>query len=115
MACKGPLSGYRVLDMTQFESGTVCTETLAWLGAEVLKVERPVKGELGRYSQENPGVDTYGFLVMNMNKKSITCNAKSPEGLQLLKDLVAKCDVIVENMGDTPFSALLHPLLLFPV
>lgn len=99
MACKGPLSGYRVLDMTQFESGTVCTETLAWLGAEVLKVERPVKGELGRYSQENPGVDTYGFLVMNMNKKSITCNAKSPEGLQLLKDLVAKCDVIVENMG----------------
>lgn len=99
MACKGPLSGYRVLDMTQFESGTVCTETLAWLGAEVLKVERPVKGELGRYSQENPGVDTYGFLVMNMNKKSITCNAKSPEGLQLLKNLVAKCDVIVENMG----------------
>ena len=81
MACKGPLSGYRVLDMTQFESGTVCTETLAWLGAEVLKVERPVKGELGRYSQANPGVDTYGFLVMNMNKKSITCNAKSPEGL----------------------------------
>ena len=51
MACKGPLSGYRVLDMTQFESGTVCTETLAWLGAERSKVERPVKGELGRYSQ----------------------------------------------------------------
>ena len=88
MACKGPLTGYKVLDMTQFESGTVCTETLAWLGAEV-----------GRYSQANPVVDSYGFVVMNMNKKSITCNAKTPEGLQLLKDLTAKCDVIVENMG----------------
>lgn len=94
-----PLSGYRVLDMTQFEAGTVCTEALAWLGADVIKVERPVKGELGRYSQAEPGVDTYGFLVMNMNKKSVTCNAKDPAGLQLMKDLVAKCDVIVENMG----------------
>lgn len=94
-----PLSGYRILDMTQFEAGTVCTEALAWLGAEVLKVERPVKGELGRYSQAEPGVDTYGFLVMNMNKKSITCNAKDPEGLKLLEELVKKCDVVVENMG----------------
>lgn len=99
MSCKGPLSGYRVLDMTQFESGTVCTETLAWLGAEVLKVERPVKGELGRYSQANPGVDSYGFVVMNMNKKSITCDAKSPEGLALLEKLMKVCDVVVENMG----------------
>ena len=96
---KGPLSGYRVLDMTQFESGTVCTEILAWLGADVLKVERPGKGELGRYSQANPGVDTYGFLIMNMNKKSITINAKTPEGLEILKKLVGKSDVIVENMG----------------
>lgn len=99
MGCKGPLTGYKVLDMTQFESGTVCTETLAWLGAEVFKVERPVKGEQGRYSVANPGVDSYGFVVMNMNKKSITCNAKTLEGLQLLKELTAKCDVIVENMG----------------
>lgn len=99
MACKGPLSGYRILDMTQFESGTVCTETLAWLGAEVLKVERPGKGEQGRYSVEEPDVDTYGFLIMNMNKKSVTCNAKTPEGLALLKKLLIKCDVIIENMG----------------
>ena len=99
MACKGPLSGYRILDLTQFESGTVCTETLAWLGAEVLKVERPVKGELGRYSQAEPGIDSYGFLVMNMNKKSITCNLKDPDGLAVIKKLMAKCDVVVENMG----------------
>ena len=95
----GPLSGYRILDMTQFESGTVCTETLAWLGAEVLKVERPVKGEQGRYTQAEPGVDSYGFLAVNMNKKSVTCNAKTPEGLALLKKLLRVSDVFVENMG----------------
>ncbi len=99
MAGKGPLTGYRVLDMTQFESGTTCTETLAWMGAEIIKVERPGKGELGRYSVENPGVDTYGFLVLNMNKKSVTCNAKTEEGLTILKKLLNECDVIVENMG----------------
>ncbi len=95
----GPLSGYKIIDLTQFESGTVCTETLAWLGAEVWKVERPGKGELGRYSAANPGVDTYGFLIMNMNKKSITCNMKTPEGLALIQGLLKKGDVIVENMG----------------
>ena len=95
----GPLSGYKIVDLTQFESGTVCTETLAWLGAEVWKVERPVKGELGRFSVANPGVDTYGFLIMNMNKKSITCNMKTPEGFDLIRRLIEKGDVIVENMG----------------
>ena len=95
----GPLTGYKVLDLTQFESGTVCTETLAWLGAEVWKVERPVTGELGRYSVAKPGVDTYGFLIVNMNKKSITCNMKNPEGLALIQELLKKADVIVENMG----------------
>ncbi|MCQ2406826.1 MAG: CoA transferase, partial [Oscillospiraceae bacterium] len=95
----GPLSGVKILDLTQFESGTVCTESLAWMGAEVWKVERPEKGELGRYSAVKPGVDTYGFLIMNMNKKSITCNLKSPEGIELIKKLLPKVDVIVENMG----------------
>lgn len=95
----GPLSGYKILDLTQFEAGTVCTETLAWLGAEVWKVERPVVGELGRYSMAKPGIDTYGFLIMNMNKKSITCNMKNPEGIALIKRLLEKADVIVENMG----------------
>ncbi|MBQ6602708.1 MAG: CoA transferase [Eubacterium sp.] len=99
MSGKGPLTGYKILDMTQFESGTVCTETLAWFGAEVIKVERPVKGEAGRYTVAKPDVDSYGFLIMNMNKKSITCNAKTPGGLAVLKDLLKVCDVVVENMG----------------
>jgi formyl-CoA transferase len=96
---RGPLSGIRILDLTQFESGTVCTETLAWLGAEVWKVERPVKGELGRYSAEKPGVDTYGFVILNMNKKSITCDLKSAEGIALIRRLLKLADVLVENMG----------------
>ena len=62
-----PLDGVVVLDLTQFESGTVCTETLAWLGAEVWKVERPGRGELGRRSVVEPDIDTYGFLIVNMN------------------------------------------------
>ena len=95
----GPLTGVKILDLTQFEAGTACTETLAWLGAEVWKVERPGRGELGRYSDAEPGVDTYGFVILNMNKKSITCNMKTPEGLELIKKLIPKADVIVENMG----------------
>lgn len=96
---KGPLTGYKVLDLTQFESGTVCTETLAWMGAEVWKVERPVKGELGRYSVEEPDKDSVGFIILNMNKKSITCNLKTPEGIDLIYRLLGEADVIVENMG----------------
>ncbi|NMA37154.1 MAG: formyl-CoA transferase [Papillibacter sp.] len=99
MSGTGPLTGYKVLDLTQFESGTVCTETLAWMGAEVWKVERPHTGELGRYSIAEPGVDTYGFIIMNMNKKSITCNMKTSKGLELMKKLVKQADVLIENMG----------------
>ena len=95
----GPLTGIKVLDLTQFEAGTACTENLAWLGAEIWKVERPVKGELGRYSAVAPGIDTYGFILLNMNKKSITCNMKTPEGIALIKQLIPKVDVIAENMG----------------
>lgn len=99
MAGNGPLTGYKVLDLTQFESGTVCTETLAWMGAEVWKVERPVKGELGRYSVAEPDKDSVGFIILNMNKKSITCDMKHPEGKALIENLIAKADVLVENMG----------------
>ncbi|NLV49181.1 MAG: hypothetical protein GXY20_00635 [Clostridiales bacterium] len=96
---KGPFTGIKVLDFTQFEAGTACTETLAWLGAEVWKVERPTTGELGRHSVANPDKDSVGFVIMNMNKKSITCNLKSAEGMAVIKRLVEKADVVVENMG----------------
>lgn len=96
---KGPLSGIRVLDMTQYESGTVCTESLAWMGAEVVKVERPKKGEASRHSNADPVNDSYGFCILNMNKKSITCNMKTPEGLDLIKRLLGRFDVLVENLA----------------
>ena len=96
---KPALDGIRVVDLTQFESGTVCTMTLAWLGAEVIKVERPKFGELGRYSIEEPNTDTHGFILLNANKKSVTLNLKDPDGKEILMKMIQKADVLVENMG----------------
>ena len=96
---KGALDGIRIVDLTQFESGTVCTMTLAWLGAEVIKVERPNVGEANRYTYVEPGVDSYNFIICNANKKSVTLNAKSPEGNEILWKLLRKSDVFIENMA----------------
>jgi formyl-CoA transferase len=93
------LAGIRVLDMTQFEAGPSCTETLAWLGAEVVKVENPAAGDPGRRLGSATGADDPYFLEFNANKKSITVNLKDPKGLQLVKDLAAKADVLVENFA----------------
>jgi formyl-CoA transferase len=93
------LAGIRVLDMTQFEAGPSCTETLAWLGAEVVKVENPKGGDPGRSLSGKPGVDDPYFLNFNANKKSITVNLKDKRGLELVKDLAKRADVLVENFA----------------
>src|SRR6201995_5962712 len=92
------LAGVRIVDFTQFEAGPSCTEALAWLGAEVVKIENPNLGDPGRRRQPGkPDTDPYYFHVFNANKKSITLNLKSPRGLQLVKDMLRKADVCVEN------------------
>src|SRR5439155_814553 len=90
----GCLAGIRVLDLTQFEAGTTCTEALAWMGADVAKVEPP-RGEAGRTGFG----DAYYFMMYNANKRSITVNLKSDRGLALVKEMVKKADVFTENFA----------------
>src|ERR1700758_2874475 len=95
------LCGVRVLDLSQFEAGPSCTEALAWLGAEVVKVENPKGGEPGRVlgSGPKPDTDAYYFMIYNANKKSVTVNLKSERGLSLVKEMARRADVMVENMA----------------
>ena len=95
------LAGVRVLDLTQFEAGPTCTEVLAQLGAEVVKVENPKGGEPGRIlgTGPKPGADAYYFMIYNANKKSVTANLKSPKGVALVKEMAKKADVFIENMA----------------
>ncbi|NLL58108.1 MAG: formyl-CoA transferase, partial [Firmicutes bacterium] len=77
---------------------TTCTETLAWLGAEVIKIERPGTGEQGRAGYgDKPEANSYDFVLLNANKKSITLDIKHPQGQELVRRLVEHADVFVEN------------------
>ena len=94
------LKDIRVVDFTQFEAGPSCTEALAWLGAEVVKIEALRTGDPGRRLQ--PGRtqdDPWYFHQFNANKKSLTLNLKSARGLAIVRALLAKADVTVENMA----------------
>ena len=94
-ASPGCLAGIRVLDLTQFEAGTTCTEALAWMGADIAKVENPKGGEAGRTGFG----DAYYFMMYNANKRSITVNLKSDRGLALTKEMVKKADIFTENFA----------------
>src|SRR3974390_3637908 len=94
-ASPGCLAGIRVLDLTQFEAGTTCTEALAWMGADIAKVENPKGGEAGRTGFG----DAYYFMMYNANKRSLTINLKSERGLALVKEMARKADVFAENFA----------------
>ena len=94
------LEGVRILDFTHVQSGPTCTQLLAWMGADVIKVERAGAGDITREQlRDIPGVDSLYFTMLNHNKRSITLDTKSEHGKQVLGKLVRYCDVLVENFA----------------
>ena len=92
-----PLSGLRVLDLTRVLAGPFCSMILGDMGAEVIKIEEPGKGDDTRSWPPFLGGEATYFLSVNRNKQSLTLNLKAPEGRELLKRLVKKSDVVLEN------------------
>ncbi|MFJ2830600.1 formyl-CoA transferase [Streptomyces sp. NPDC087263] len=93
------LEGIRVLDMTHVQSGPSATQLLAWLGADVLKLEAPTGDITRRQLRDLPDVDSLYFTMLNSNKRSITLNTKTERGKEILTELISRCDVMVENFG----------------
>ncbi|MCC8037999.1 MAG: formyl-CoA transferase [Bacteroidales bacterium] len=94
-----PLQGIKVIDLTEVQSGPSCTQMLAWLGADVIKIERPGKGDATRKElQFNPNLPSYYFLQLNSDKKSISLDCKTPDGKQILTELIKGADIFVENL-----------------
>jgi CoA:oxalate CoA-transferase len=92
-----PLDGIRVIDLGQIFAVPYCTLQLAYLGAEVIKIEPPGTGEHLRRPGSSPGGVNYSFLMLNPNKKSVTLNLKQPDGRALLMKLLESADILTEN------------------
>src|SRR3972149_7061882 len=94
------LTGVQILDFTHVQSGPTCTQLLAWLGADVIKVERPGVGDITRGQlRDVPNADSLYFTMLNHNKRSITLDTKHAKGKEVPDRLVKYCDVLVENFG----------------
>src|SRR5271163_921196 len=94
------LDGVRILDFTHVQSGPTCTQLLAYMGADVIKVERPGIGDITRGQlRDVKGADSLYFTMLNGSKRSITIDSKHPKGKEILDRLVKLCDVLVENFA----------------
>jgi len=94
------LEGVRVLDFTHVQSGPTCTQLLAYMGADVIKVERPGVGDITRGQlRDVKDADSLYFTMLNGNKRSITIDSKHTKGKEILERLIRHCDVLVENFA----------------
>jgi formyl-CoA transferase len=94
------LDGVRILDFTHVQAGPTCTQLLAYMGADCIKIERPGAGDITRGQlRDVKGADSLYFTMLNGNKRSITIDSKHPKGKEILERLIKHCDVLVENFG----------------
>src|SRR6267378_7287544 len=94
------LAGVRILDFTHVQSGPTCTQLLAFMGADVIKVERPGVGDITRGQlRDLKGADSLYFTMLNGSKRSVTIDSKHPKGKEILDRLIKHCDVLVENFA----------------
>src|SRR5258708_2323451 len=95
------LERIRVIDFTHDQAGPSCTQMLAWLGADVIKIERPPHGDRARrlWNMDNPDIDSFFFLLLNSNKRSIAVDLKTEDGKEIVRRLIKDCDIVAENLG----------------
>ena len=95
------LEGIRVIDFTHDQAGPSCTQMLAWLGADVIKIERPPHGDRARrlWNMDNPDLDSFFFLLLNSNKRSTVVNLRAAEGKEIARRLIKNADIVAENLG----------------
>jgi len=93
------LSDVRILDMTHVQAGPTSSQLMAFLGADVIKLESPTGDATRKQLQDIPDVDSLYFTMLNCNKRSITVNLKNDKGKEVFKKLVETCDVLMENFG----------------
>jgi formyl-CoA transferase len=115
--------GIRVVDMTHVQAGPVCTQLLAWMGADVIKIEPPGRGDVTRSQlRDLPDVDSLYFTMLNCNKRSLTIDLKTDDGKRIFEELLRRSDVMVENFAPGAMDRLgftweriqeLNPRLIF--